>query len=175
MSDELERVDYTKSQRMLIKHAHLSPVEIEQKTGIPAIEAAQALAELLSNRSWLSMRQEERLLLIEMNDLVVELKERLANVADDEAYAKLAKVVVDALGGIGDRLDAQRKNVDVDIAEIERAQAHVFGRAYDSALKYIEEKLVDEHPDVTPGEIHGLRYEAMQRAKSELEEHVAGG
>lgn len=162
----------TVSNKMLIANARLSPVEIQANTGIPALEAAEKITELLGNRNWLSAFQKEQLLIMDMEDVIADAKQRLANVGD-EFYADIAAVVIRAMTGIGTRLDAQRKLVQFNIDEISRAQASVFGQAFDIALWHVVDKLMIENPQIDKSEVRQLVREGMKLAAAKLNEHTS--
>src|SRR4051812_17139913 len=92
------------SARLLLDYADLSPNEIAEKTGFTAVEAAQKLLELLSDRDWLTMKQREQVLIHQMEDLIRESRQKLNYVHEDN-YAPTLNAVVRAMDGVGKRLD----------------------------------------------------------------------
>lgn len=159
------------SNTLLLRHANLSLHEIEQRTGIPAIEAGQRITELLDDRDWLSMRRQELLLISEMRNLVSDAKDRLEK-ADDDHYAQIANVALRGMNAIGARFDARRKLVEADITEITQAQGRIFGQAFDVALKHVIDSLMAENPAIEASHVRQLVREGMSKAEQKLEEYM---
>lgn len=132
---------------LLLKYARNSPEVIEQKTGIPAKEAMSRLAEILRSRDWLSEKMEERLLMIELADLITSVRERMDNAAE-ENYADLAGAALRGYETIGKRLDARRKLTEEDIARISAAQGDMMMQAITTALDLTAEFVRKLHPDI---------------------------
>lgn len=166
-----KKVQRTNSAAILIRNAHLSPNEIAEATGFDPIEAMQRLQELLDSRDWLSQRRQEQLLIIEMQDLIQDARDRLAN-ADDEHYAAMANVVLRGMKEVGLRMDARRKLIDMDINQITAAHGQLFGSAFDVALKHIVGTLVEENPVIEPARVRELQREGMLLARAKLEESM---
>lgn len=170
---ELERSKRSNTTKLLLKNARLSPQEIEDKTGIPANEAAAKLTELLQSRDWLTDRMEERLLLIEMGDFVAEVRDRQKN-ASEENFALIAGVTLRAYREIANRLDARRRLTDSDINEISAAQGRMMMDTIKLALDIAADHVTAMHPELT-----GLREElqdgfrhALPKAHEEMKKHV---
>lgn len=168
MGKELVR---TNSESLLIRYAHLSGREIEEKTGIPAIEALQKINDLLDSRDWLTVRREERLLIIEMQDLIHSARDRLEHASEDN-YAAIANVALRGFKEIGLRYDQRRKNLDIDISEITAAQAHVFGGAYDTSLSHLIDSMMIAHPELERAEMMQYAREGLVLARKKLGEFV---
>jgi len=168
----VKRGDLSVSNQLLLSYARLSPNEIEAKTGIPALEAAEKISALLDNRDWLTALQQEQLLIMDMQEVITDAKARMSNVTD-EFYADIAAVVVRAMTGIGTRMDSQRKLLKFNIDEITRARASVFGQAFDIALWHVIDSLMVEHPGINRSEVRDLVREGMKLAAQKLNEHVA--
>lgn len=146
-SRELERRKRSNTDKLILKHARLSGAEIAEKTGVSAHEALLRLEELLRSRDHLTERQEERLLIIELGDLIDDVKARMEN-ASNEHFADIANVALRGYDSIAKRLDARRKLTEADMAEISKAQGEmmmaVFLEAIATAGTYMEEL----HPDL---------------------------
>lgn len=171
---EIERrgtKDMSVSNRLLLENARYSPKEIEERTGIPAIDAVTRINELLESRDWLTMRQREQLLIIDLEDMIDDLKKRMQNAADED-YAAIATVSVRAMKLISERFDAQRRAVEQDITRITSAQAKMFGVSYDAALETLLNGLEEAHPDIDRAELRTLTRQGMIAAKQKLEEYV---
>lgn len=169
MGQELDKRSV--SNELLIRYATLSPNEIADKTGFSPLEAAQRISALLASRDWLSDRLEERLLIIQMQDMIQDAQSRLSN-ASEENYAAIANVVMRGFNSIGARFDSRRKLTEIDINEITAAQARTFGMAFDAALTHIIDGIREMHPDLDLGEVGRLQREGMQKAKTVVEERV---
>ena len=118
--------------RLLLKFARRSPGELEVLTGIPAGECVERLGVLLGDGDWLSDRQEERLLLLELDGLKSRILDELDRVEGSGDFVAAAGVALRALREIGSRLDLRRRVVDDEIGRISEAQARIFGRAFES-------------------------------------------
>ena len=99
---------------LLIQNARKSPEQIEAATGVPAAEAMERLALILRTRDWMSERMEERLLMIEMGDLIDDVKKRLANVSE-QYYSDTANVALRGYEAISKRMDARRSITEEDM------------------------------------------------------------
>ena len=163
MGGGLSRVD-----RRLLQFARKSPLEIEELTGVPAGEAVQRISVLLGDGDWLSDRQQERLLLVELDDLKAQILERLSDVEGGE-FAQVASVALRALREIGVRLDSRRKLVDEDLLRITEGQARVFGEAFDVALRYVVSVLGEGSDEVW---VQSVVEEGLRRAVVQLEGRV---
>ena len=176
MSDtEVDRIDAREKRsaqtELLLQHARKSLNEISSLTGLSEMELSEKYARLFEDRGWRTERMEERLLLIELGDLLDDSKQRLKNATDDN-YASVARVVLASITLIANRFDMRRKLVEEDITEITRANASLFGDAYDLALKHTVSGLRQLHPDITDDEVNELVREGLQLAKARLETKV---
>jgi len=163
--------DLSVSNRLLLENARYSPREIEERTGIDALVAVARINELLEQRDWLTMRQREQLLIIDLEDMIDDLKKRMQNAADED-YAAIATVSVRAMKLISERFDAQRKAIEQDITRITSAQAKMYGSSFDAALETILKGLQEEHPEIDRAELRSLTRQGMIAAKQKLEEYV---
>lgn len=131
---------------LLIANARKSPEEIEQKTGIPAREAMERLAVILRTRDWMTDRMEERLLLIEMSNLIDHVKDRMED-ASDAHYADVANVALRGYEAISKRLSERRKLTEEDMNEISRAQAEAFMDVFRLSITDVVEYMSEIHSD----------------------------
>lgn len=159
--------------QILLQNARLSPIEIEDKTGIPADEAAARLTELLQSRDWMTDRMEERLLLIEMGDFVSEVRERQKN-ASEENFALIAGVTLRAYREIANRLDARRRLTDQDISEISAAQGRLMMEVIRLALDIAADEVVALHPEIPElrEELQDGFQKALPRARERVKKNV---
>lgn len=155
----------------ILSNARKSMNEISELTGASPEYVAERLSELLAERGWLSERQEERLLIIEMSDVVSHAREKLEEAKyDNENYASIANAVFKGLELISKRMDARRTLVEEDISRITAANAKLFGHAMDIALSHIRGTLKELYPEVTDQMIDDLAMDGLRIAKKELDE-----
>jgi hypothetical protein len=113
----LERVGEV--DRILIReYGRKSPVELEQLTGVPALEVAQRLERLLGERNFLSEDAAIRVLLFRLDSMVAEVESRLGDVSDRNVGA----VVNAAAGAIGRQLKVLADLRDRSVVDLERVQ-----------------------------------------------------
>ena len=113
----LERVGEV--DRILIReYGRKSPVELEQLTGVPALEVAQRLERLLGERNFLSEDAAIRVLLFRLDSMVAEVESRLSDVSDRNVGA----VVNAAAGAIGRQLRVLQDLRDRSVVDLERVQ-----------------------------------------------------
>jgi len=141
-----ERRRRSNMDQILLKNARLSPQEISDRSGMPVDDAMGRLYELLRSRDHLTDRQEERLLIIEMGDLIDEMRMR-ASSANDDNYADIANAALRGYDSIAKRLDARRKLSEIDISEITRAQGEMFLAIMLEAVGLVATRLEELHPD----------------------------
>lgn len=153
----------------LLQNARKSLKEVSEIIGLPVADIAERYALLFEERGWLTERQEERLLLIELADLIVDARIRLKN-TEDRDYASVARVVLSSMQLMADRFDARKKLVDDDINRITTANARQFGMAYDIALTHIVNGLKMLHPEISDDEVDILSAEGLMKAKIRLQE-----
>lgn len=156
--------------RLLLQHARKSPAEIEEITGINAVEALARLHELLDSRTHLTARRQEALLLEEFNELLFDARSRMQS-ANDRDYAPIASVALRAVEQMATRLDAARKAVKIDYNKITQGQAQIFGRAFDVALGYILDNLRRQY-EIPEELILQLHRESMIQADQYMEDNL---
>lgn len=168
-----ERAKRSHSTQQLLANARLSPHEIEDKTGIPADEAAARLTEILQSRDWMTDRMEERLLLIEMGDFLAEVRQRQKD-ASEENFALIAGVTLRTYREIANRLDARRRLTDQDISEISAAQGNLMMDTIRLALDMAAEQIVKVHPDMPnfAEELQDAFRHALPKASEHVKKHV---
>lgn len=144
---EEERKKRTNIDRIILANARKSYEEISAATGVPVDQIAVRLEQLLRSRDHLTERQEERLLIIEMGDLIDEVKDRMGG-AKDENYADIANVALRGYDSIAKRLDARRKLNEVDISEITRGQGEMFLAIFVDSVGKVATRLEETHPEL---------------------------
>ena len=141
-----ERSKRSNIDQILLKNARNSPEEISERSGMPVDRAMERLYDLLRTRDHLTDRQEERLLIIEMGDLIDEMRTRASN-SNDDNYADIANAALRGYDSIAKRLDARRKLSEIDISEITRAQGEMFLAVMLEAVGMVATRLEETHPD----------------------------
>lgn len=143
-----ERAARSNIDRIILRNARLSLEEIGEKVGgMHPAEVGERLDNLLRSRDHLSERQEERLLIIEMGDLIDEVRNRM-NAANDDNYADIANVALRGYEAISKRMDARRKLSELDISEISRAQGEMFLAIIIEAISRVSNWFEEVHPDL---------------------------
>lgn len=171
---EEERAKRSNIDRLILQNARLSYMEISEKIGIPVGEVADRLHTLLRSRDHLSDRQEERLLIIEMDELIEEMKGRMS-ASQDQFFADIAAVTLRGYDSIAKRLDARRKATETDISEITRAQGEMFLAIMAEAVNLVATRLEELHPDSEwdiRGELEESFAYALPQARDEVNKKV---
>lgn len=132
---------------LLIANARKSPAEIEAVTGIPADQAIERLAHILRTRDWMSERMEERLLIIELGNLIEGVKKRLENVSE-QYYSDTANVALRGYEAIGKRMDTRLAITEMEMSEITRVQAEVYIETLNELVKETIEYIAEVYPEM---------------------------
>lgn len=171
---EAERKGRSALDELLIRHARKSPEEIEEKTGIPAREAMERLGQLLAARDWMTERQEEKLLIQEMGDLIDNTRDRMEH-ASEQYYSDIANVALRGFEAIGKRMDARAAITEMEMAEITRIQAEVYIDTLDKLVQKTIEYIAEVYPDM-PAELEAAIVAGFQRnlqeAYNEVKERI---
>lgn len=167
VTQEQERRDAERRERnamdeLLIANARKSPEQIEEATGIPASQAMERLAHILRSRDWMTDRMEERLLLIEMGDLIDSVKRRLAN-ASEQYYADTANVALRGYEAISKRMDARKMITEEEMSEYTRVQAETYIEVLNDVLGEQMEYVAEVYPDMDV-ELENAMMSGFQRA-----------
>lgn len=165
-----ERAARSNIDKIILRNARLSLDEIAAKTGLHPIEVEERLAQVLRSRDHLSERQEERLLIIELGDLIDEVKNRGASAKDDN-YADIMNVALRGYDSISKRMDARRKLSELDISEISRAQGEMFLAIIVEAINMVSTWFEEVHPDLD-FDIRTEMEEAFDRALPQARDEV---
>ena len=157
----------------LLRNARKSMTWLAKETGLEATEVAERMSILLEDVGWMSERQEERYLLIELGEVISDARKRLTS-ASDEDYAGIAKIVLGGMQQMADRWDKRKKLVEEDIEAITRANARTFGEAYSVAADAILHSLKQLYADIEVGEAdwYFIKRQALERADRTLEAKV---
>ena len=157
-----ERAQRSALDELLLRNARKSPEQIEIATGIPANDAMERLTFLLRSRDWMSERMSEMLLMIEMGDLIDDVKKRLANVSE-QYYSDTANVALRGYEAISKRMDARRSITEEDMAEITRVQAETYIEAIREMVSDAIDYVAEVYPDMDV-ELENALTAGIQRA-----------
>jgi len=138
--------------------------EMERQTGIGAAQAVVHVKRMLQNRDIWTELERRQLLLLELNELKDSLKQNAMDVKDPQH----ARLLLQTLQAIAQRLDAETKKLDIDVSLVTEHQAKVMGRAFDVALEHVKKELTAKFPEIEKGEIDKLAHEGLVKAKYEL-------
>lgn len=158
----------------ILKNARKSPQYISEvvlKGTLTPEEVAERITTLLKDDDWLSIRQQELLLLHEVNDLKDLALERLEN-TDDRNFAGMVNAVKGLMKMIQETLESRKRTVQIDVDRITEANARKFGQAFDVALRHLVDGLKFNHPEITDEEAYRLVREGLSLAKDSLEESI---
>ena len=161
MSKEINVLD-----EMLLRLAAsgASGSEMERQTGISAAQAVMHVKKILESRDIWTELERRQLLLYELNELKESLKQNALELKDPQH----ARLLLQTLTAIAQRLDSEKNKLDVDVLRVTEHQAQVMGKAFDIALEHMKKELLRQYPDVTKGELDRLAAEGLVKAKYEL-------
>ena len=132
--------------RLLLRHARKSPQDIEALTGIPAGEIAERLTSLLDDPDWRTDLMEEKLLLAEVAMLVDDIRDRMnKSFVEDEGWASMARVQLQALKTLLEQLDKRRKAVDGQLALVSKLQSDMLAEAIRFNNKLTAESIAEKY------------------------------
>lgn len=137
-----------------------SAVEISKKLGgvISPTRVASRTKELLETRDWLTEAQQDSLVIMKMRKVLLHLEGQLLDLDN-------AKVQLQFLKAIGDRLDKRRAATEVDLNTYHVNVGREMARVYDIALSYMKGAL---RGDVDPELWDETAREALEHARAEL-------
>ena len=142
-----ERAARSALDELLIANARKSPEQIEAITGIPAEQAMERLAFILRSRDWMSERMEERLLIIELGELIDDVKRRLETVSE-QYYSDTANVALRGYEAIGKRMDTRLAITEMEMSEITRVQAEVYIETLNELVQQTIQYVAEVYPDM---------------------------
>lgn len=131
----------------LLMHAKKSPIELAELTGLTANECMSRLAELAQSRGWMTDRMEERILIMQLDDVITDARERLQDV-DDDLYAPMVRAVMQGFKQVADRFDARRAVLDTELTKIDAAYAKEMVSIVETAGVSLIDQIVESYPDV---------------------------
>ena len=137
-----------------------SPEEISRALGgtVSPEKVASHLQTLLRQKDWLTATQQDALITYRMQSVLSELEDRFLDIDH-------AKVILQYLKALGDRLDKRAAATDHDLTTLYSNQGQIMARAYDIALSYMKGALRD---DVDPEKWDTLAQDALTHAQAEL-------
>lgn len=168
------KAERTALDEKLLAHARRPITEIAEDLGFTPQEVAERMSILLEDIGWMSERQEERYMLIELGELISESRARM-RAAKDEDFSGIAKIVLGAMQQMADRWDKRKKLVEEDIEAITAANARTFSDAYEVAAGHIFAEIRSLFPEVeiNEAEEYALKRSALKMAAKQLDEKVA--
>jgi len=134
--------------KKLLRNARKSIGEIAEETGLPAEEVAERMSNLLAERNWRDDLMEERLLLIEMGQLIEDIRERMREASTDEDYGSMARAQLSAIKLTMDQITKRRKALDGELASVTMAQARLMGEAIKIAMERAVLTLEQQFPEI---------------------------
>lgn len=155
----------------MLSMARKSLTEIATLTGLSPQEAGEKLNQLLNTEDWRSLRQEERLLLLELRSLLEDAKVELEFSKGTKEYTPLLRTVLSGLKMIFDRIDHRERIIDDDLTRIDEAQARLWASAIRLALERAAFEL-EKRYGISPEESEELIMDALPLAVRELEGHI---
>jgi phage terminase Nu1 subunit (DNA packaging protein) len=138
--------------------------EIERQTGIPAAQAVMHIKKILQSRDIWTDFERRQLLLRELNELKESMRQNALEMKDPQS----ARLLLQTLQTIAQRLDSEQKQLDVDIIKVTEHQAKVMGRAFDIALTHMKNELQKLYPEVSRQELDSMAQEGLIKAKYDL-------
>lgn len=168
------RSERTALDEKLLANARRPITEIAEDLNLTPQQVAEKMSVLLEDIGWMSERQEERYMLIELGELISDARARLKS-AKDEDYSGIAKIVLGSMMQMADRWDKRKKLVEEDIEAITAANARTFGQAYDKAADYlfVEFRKLAPDVDISEAEEYALKRAALKMAAQKLDEKVS--
>lgn len=156
--------------KLLLRNARKSNVEIAEATGIPVGEVAERLTTLLNNPSWRDDLMEEKLLLAEIGMLVNDIRDRMArrNV-EDEGWASMARVQLQAIKTLIEQMEKRRKAVDGKLALVTLGQAQLMAEAIKIAQERAVLNIEKKYPELDSEIIYAEFNDALPKAIEFLE------
>jgi pantothenate synthetase len=122
------------------------------------------IKKILQSRDIWTEFERRQLLLRELNELKESMRQNALEMKDPQS----ARLLLQTLQTIAQRLDSEQKQLDVDIVKVTEHQAKVMGRAFDIALNYLKTELMKLYPEVSRGELDSIAQEGLIKAKYDL-------
>jgi pantothenate synthetase len=122
------------------------------------------IKKILQSRDIWTEFERRQLLLRELNELKESMRQNALEMKDPQS----ARLLLQTLQTIAQRLDSEQKQLDVDIVKVTEHQAKVMGRAFDIALNYMKTELMKLYPEVSRGELDSIAQEGLIKAKYDL-------
>lgn len=156
--------------RLLLRNARKSFREISEITGIPVGEVAERLTHLLDNTDMRDDLYEEKLLLAEVGMLINDIRDRMSRTkVEDEGWASMARVQLQAIKTLMEQLDKRRKAVDGQLSMVTMAQAHLMVDAFRLARDFAAQSLAEKYPEIDAEVIYAEFDEGLPKAIEFLE------
>lgn len=141
--------------RLLLRNARKPYDEIARLTGIPVGEVAERLETLLTTPDVRTDLMEEKLLLEEVGILVDDIRERMSRTkVEDEGWASMARVQLQALKTMLEQLEKRRKAVDGKLSTISMEQAQLIAAAIQLTKERAIFEIEKKYPELDVEIIH---------------------
>ncbi len=164
-----ELVSSPQLDRRLLRNARKTAREVEEITGIPAEEVAERLTHLLDEYTYRDDLVEEKLLLVELGEVVYDLKDRMNQAEETEEYVALARVMSTNVRTMLDQIERRRKAVNIDLNKITEVQARLMAMAFTVAAEKAELELRKRYPNIPQEEVHEVLADSLQDAMLVIE------
>jgi phage terminase Nu1 subunit (DNA packaging protein) len=122
------------------------------------------IKKILQSRDIWTDFERRQLLLRELNELKESMRQNALEMKDPQS----ARLLLQTLQTIAQRLDSEQKQLDVDIIKVTEHQAKVMGRAFDIALNHMKNELQKLYPEVSRQELDSMAQEGLIKAKYDL-------
>jgi hypothetical protein len=156
--------------RLLLRNARKSFREISEITGIPVEEVAERLTLLLDNTDMRDDLYEEKLLLAEVGMLINDIRDRMSRTkVEDEGWASMARVQLQAIKTLMEQLDKRRKAVDGKLSMLSMAQAQLMAEAIRIAQERAILNIRQKYPEMDAEIIYTEFEDALPQAIEFLE------
>lgn len=156
------------TEKLLANARTKSLAEVAELTGLSVEDVAERYARLYEDRGWMTERQEERHFIIELSDLINDVRSMLDK-ADVKDYAPIARVLLGGMQLIAGRMDNRKRLLDEDISRITAAQSHLMASAISLAFDKAVFELQKMYPDVDPEVVNAIFIQSLPLAVNELE------
>lgn len=176
MSNELAPlVNSPQVNRLLLRNARKPFTEIAELTGIPVGEVAERLTTLLDSTDMRDDLYEEKLLLAEVGMLVNDIRDRMSRThVEDEGWASMARVQLQAIKTLMEQLEKRRKAVDGKLSTLTMDQARLMAEAIKIAQERAILEIERKYPEIDPNVIRLEFDEALPGAIEFLEGRADG-
>lgn len=146
-----------------------SPEEISAALGgtVSPAKVASHLQVLLKQKDWLTVQQQEQLLMHRLQRILAQLEDQYLTLDS-------AKVILQYLKAIGDRWDKRAAATQINLESLYGNQARLMAQAIQLAFERALFELQKLHPEVDESEVRLVLGEALPRAIEVIEARNEG-